>query len=467
MKLDLRSLAIFRMVLGLVVFSQALFLARDFEAFYSTAGVLQSPEGSENFLRLLLFGILPLFAVFLSIGLFTRLSTLLCFGMLIMVQNANPQILQGGDVLLRLLLFWSLFLPLGQVWSMDARWKLPVLSLPWTICLASWAITFQICFVYWFAALLKSDPLWTQNGNALFYALNIEHFTTPFGLYLRQYPDLLRVMTFATLCLEIGGPCLLFLPFRRDVFRLAAVIFFIGFHLMGMQSLLRIGLFPWVCATAWLIFIPGSFWDWVEGGINQSREFKKSKTKAKQTAIIHESAVPLNSRTFPLDYVGAVLVGLFFMDVAAWNLASLEGVSFMRWMQEHDVVGNTLRLDQRWNMYAPHPRQEHGWLVVPADLAEGQQIDLFTGQPVSWDKPEDLGAYFGDDRWRRYLSNLFDERDPKALQGYADYLVRRWSQHHGPDQKIQAVTIIFMRQVTMPDLTVTPPEKEILYFKAF
>jgi hypothetical protein len=117
-------------------------------------------------------------------------------------------------------------------------------------------------------------------------------------------------------------------------------------------------------------------------------------------------------------------------------------------------------------MYAPYPRKEHGWLVVPADLANGTQVDLFTGQPVSWDKPTDLGAYFGDDRWRRFLSNLFDDRDPQALQGYADYLVRNWNLRHEESEKVQDVSIVFMQQVTQPDLTVTSPEKNVLYFQA-
>ena len=139
----------------------------------------------------------------------------------------------------------------------------------------------------------------------------------------------------------------------------------------------------------------------------------------------------------------------------------------MQWMNKHDTFGSIVRLDQRWNMYAPAPRQNHGWLVVPADLANGTQVDLFTGQPVSWEKPKDIGAYFGDDRWRRYLSNLFDDQDPQALQGYANYLVRNWNQSHGNDQKVQAVTITFMRQETQPDLTVTAPEKDVLYFHAY
>jgi hypothetical protein len=464
MRLDFRSLAMFRIVLGLLVLCQSVLLSRDFAAFYQAGGVFPSHAWSEPLLQTLLFGVLPLFAVSLVLGFVTRLSTIFCLIGIVMVQNANPQILQGGDVLLRLLLFWSLFLPLGQMWSLDARFmKTKGLSLPWTTGLANWALILQICCVYWFASLLKSDPLWTQNGNALFYALNIEHFTTPFGLYLRQFPDLLRVITLATPWFELIGPCLLFIPFYRDACRLVAVTLFMSFHLIGMEALLRIGLFPWVCASAWLVFIPGSFWDWLKvrsDGIDKNE-------RAKQPAAKRGKEAP-TLRNWPvLDVAGSFLVVVSFLDVLAWNIASVNGVTSMQWMNKHDTFGTIVRFDQRWNMYAPAPRKEHGWLVVPADLANGTQVDLFTGQPVSWEKPRDIGAYFGDDRWRRYLSNLFDDQEPQALQGYADYLVRNWNQSHGEDQKIQAVTITFMKQETQPDLTITAPEKDVLYFHAY
>jgi len=447
------------MALACLVLNQSILLSRDFDVFYGTGGIFPSHAWRLPLLGPLIFGFLPLFAIGLLIGFFTRLSTFLCWTGLIVVQEANPQILQGGDVLLRLLLFWSLFLPLSQKWSVDARFrKASFISLPWTTCLAEWALTFQICFVYWFAALLKSDPLWTQNGNALFYALNIEHFTTPLGLYMRQFSDFLRILTFGTLGLEILGPCLLFIPYRRDACRLCAVAFFIGFHLIGMQSLLRIGLFPWVCASAWLVFIPGSFWEWL--GTRQEILPKGKKAKTRQESSFHR-------RWTPLDYGCSALIIAAFLDIMAWNIASVSGSISLHWMKQHDAFGNALRLDQRWNMYAPYPRKEHGWLVIPADLADGTQVDLFTGQSVSWEKPKDIGAYFGDDHWRRYLSNLSDDRDPQVLQGYADYLVHHWNQAHGQNQKIQAIAIIFVKQVTLPDLTITSPEKDVLYFHEF
>ncbi len=466
-RFDPRSRALFRVALGLQVLSQSLLLSRDFAFFYQPDGVYPSanPSGSPLF-HLLIGGLLPLLACALVVGFLTRLATLGCYLSLIFVHGANADILQGGDVLLRLLLFWSLFLPLGEVWSLDSRFKwMPRLSLPRTTSLTTGALTLQVCFVYWFAALLKSDPLWTQNGNALFYALSIEHFTTPFGLYLRQFPNLLRVLTFGTLCLEFAGPFLLLIPYQRDRLRLIAVILFVGFHLIGMQALLRIGLFPWVCATAWLIFIPGSTWDWLTAKEATPAGRKKEKIKRLATEQLKTAKA---TRAWPaLDYVCSALVIAAFLDVLTWNIASVRGNDAMRWLTQHDVLGNALRLDQRWNMYAPYPRSDHGWLIVAADLANGTEVDLFTSQPVSWDKPNDLGAYFGDDRWRRFLSNLFDEQDPKALQAYADYLVRRWNQQHPPGVVVQTVTIYYMKQVTQLDLTVTSPEKDAIYFYSY
>ncbi len=441
------------MALGLLVLSQSIVLSQDFSAFYQADGVGVFPASFfpqtvvESIVHGVLIGILPLAALGLIAGFLTRVSNLVCFAGLIVVQQANPHILQGGDVLLRLLLFWSLFLPLSQVWSLDVQYNRISALLPLTTGLASWALTLQICFVYWFAVLLKSDPLWTQNGNALFYALNIEHFTTPFGLYLRQYPDFLRVLTFATLGLEVFGPCLLFIPLRREDFRLAAVVLFVGFHLVGMQSLLRIGLFPWVCATAWLVFLPRSFWDWLLIRYRRLAQIKTEKIKGRNTIQKKGQNAPVLPTC---DYACSILIVLSLADVLAWNITSVIGDGARREMQQHDAFGNVLRLEQQWNMYAPYPRNEHGWLVVPADLANGTQVDLFTGQSVSWDKPQDIGASFRNDRWRRYLSNLFDDQNPQTLHGYADYLVRNWNQCHGALQQVQAVTIIFMKQVTLP-----------------
>jgi hypothetical protein len=224
---------------------------------------------------------------------------------------------------------------------------------------------------------------------------------------------------------------------------------FIGFHLVCMQALLRIGLFPWACAIAWLPFIPGSAWDWAQ---------KKLRLPASSARKVDRE----NHRFWPLlDYAGCGLVFLAAVDVMAWNISSLPGAPKV----SIHTFGSILA--QRWNMYAPYPRKVHGWLVVPADLANGQQVDLFTGKALSWDKPKDIGAYFGDDLWRRFISNLFDNQNPADLKRYADYQVRKWDQIHSPDKDVQTVSIIFMRETTLPNFSVSPAEKDALYFETF
>jgi hypothetical protein len=49
----------------------------------------------------------------------------LSFLMLVSVHGRNPTLMQGGDHLMRAMLFWSIFLPLGARWSFDAAGREP------------------------------------------------------------------------------------------------------------------------------------------------------------------------------------------------------------------------------------------------------------------------------------------------------------------------------------------------------
>ena len=399
---------------------------------------------------MLLRVVLPIFSVLLILGFFTRVGALVCWFGVLAVQGANPAILYGGDRLLDLLLYWSIFLPLGTVWSLESSLiKSAAPPLPTTTRWAGWAITLQICFVYWFAALAKSDPVWTQNHNALFYALSIEYLTSPWGEYLRHFPGLLRWLTAATLWFEFLGPLLLFVPFQRDRFRLAAVVLFLAFHLVGMQALLRIGFFPWVCAVAWLIFIPASTWDALAGPAAQ----RAPSTKPSGWVRL-------------LDRGLTALVFFSIADALLWNLVTFRNSDSDDWLKRRDPTAAILHLDQHWRMYAPFPLPDHGWLVIPADLADGTQVDLFTGHSVSWATPTDIRDYLGRDRWRIYLADLFTNQVPERLQHYGDYLTNQWNQAH-PDNKVRSISIIFMKMSTHPDLTVTGPERVTLYSRKY
>jgi len=211
-------------------------------------------------IQAMLFLIAGVFAVALLLGYRTRFVTFVSWFLLVSLQSRNFIINQGGDTLLRVLLFWSMFLPLGACYSLDAALNTSQRKMPQRIVsAASVAVLFQICFMYWFTVVLKSGATWKE-GNAIYYALNIDQLATPLGHYLLNFPRLLKFLTYSTIWFERLGPLLPFIPFFTGPLRTAAVFLFILFH-FGMGLCLKLGIFSYVSAVAWLVFLPSWFWE--------------------------------------------------------------------------------------------------------------------------------------------------------------------------------------------------------------
>ncbi|BAQ66671.1 HTTM domain-containing protein [Geminocystis sp. NIES-3709] len=274
---DLRSLALFRICLGILILIDLTVRFQDLKAHYTDFGVLPRDVlltrhfnpwfwsihlfSGQSLFQIALFLMTGICAIALILGYQTRLFTILSWFFLVSLQNRNPLINNSGDVLFRLLLFWSIFLPLGSYYSVDYALNLAKNKLSKKIFSgATIALTFQICLIYWCAWLFKSDPIWRVEGTAVYYALSLDLFATSFGKYLLNFPELLKFLNFATLSIELIGPFFLFMPIFTDSFRLATVIVFIGLHL-GFRLALIIGIFYLVSCTGWLIFIPSFVWD--------------------------------------------------------------------------------------------------------------------------------------------------------------------------------------------------------------
>ena len=132
---DIRSLALFRMGLALILLWDIATRFPDLAAHYSDWGVLPRDVLIAKFINVahlsiylingswaftfVCFAAAALFAMALLIGYKTRLATVASWIFLISLHSRNPLILQGGDMFLRLLLFWAMFLPLGACWSID------------------------------------------------------------------------------------------------------------------------------------------------------------------------------------------------------------------------------------------------------------------------------------------------------------------------------------------------------------
>src|SRR5262249_19688383 len=128
---DPRPLALFRVAFGLTLLHDLFDYARDLTAFASDAGML--PRGAQAeplawsafelvgdpraVAALYAGGVLVTLAF--TLGYRTRLANLLAWLFFTSLHNRNLYVTDGGDDLVRILLFLSLFTDLGCAWSAD------------------------------------------------------------------------------------------------------------------------------------------------------------------------------------------------------------------------------------------------------------------------------------------------------------------------------------------------------------
>lgn len=274
--IDLRTLALFRILLAGVVIADLIGRARDLSAHYTDTGILPRADlighlgqwqpslhfasGSAAGQALLFFGA-GLAALSLLVGYRTRAATVISWLFLVSLQARNELIAQGGDSLLSMLLFWGMFLPLGARASIDAALDRTVAAEPNAYCsVATAALLIQCMSVYFFSALLKSGPAWIPDGTAVYYALHIDYLATPIAVWLRQFPGLMTALTYYVWYLELIGPWLMFSPFIHVPLRLVVMVLLISMHI-GFFLCLEIGIFPFISIASLLAFTPGSVWD--------------------------------------------------------------------------------------------------------------------------------------------------------------------------------------------------------------
>ena len=62
------------------------------------------------------------------------------------------------------------------------------------LSIATLGLLLQVCHLYWYAGLYKDHEIW-HSGQAVMYALEIDEFTTPLGLWLKGQPLLMSLLT--------------------------------------------------------------------------------------------------------------------------------------------------------------------------------------------------------------------------------------------------------------------------------
>ena len=576
--IDLRTLALLRVMLASMVIVDLVLRSRDLAAHYSDAGILPRAALIGEFHRWLpsihllsgsprvqaaLFIVAGLFALALLVGYRTRLVTIVSWALLLSLQARNPVIYHGADLLLRLLLFWGMFLPLGARFSIDAALDRRAQERPNAyFSAATMALLVQCMLVYLFGALLKSGSAWIPDGTAIYFAVHLDYLATPFGVWIGQFPRLLQLLTYFVWCLELVSPLLMFSPVFRLPLRLLAMTLLIAMHL-GFFLCLRIGPFPFVSITSLLAFTPGEVWDWLGSRIRTEERrgvaiyydepcefcrkvclilrtfllppetpicraqqepeiyremqahnswvvvdydgsrhvrwdavalvFKRSwlfwpvgavlgaRALAKVGDRVYETvarnrgrlaewsavALPYRERSIEPSWLANAVVGGLLLLVVSINLQTLPGFPY-RLPRFAQGIEMALRLDQRWNTFAPAPSRTDGWFVVSGETANGLPADVLhdrIGAP-DWKRPEHLASAYQDYRWRRYLVRLPFKQDAKYRPYYAQYLCRTWNEGRPRDERLVRLEIYFNFELVPPNYEPRDTQQMFVYASA-
>lgn len=439
--IDLRSLALLRIGLGVAVLADVATRAFDVVGLYSDRGVLPrdlllAMEGRGVYLSAhywagahplfegALFALTAACAVALMFGWRTWLATLACWYLVSSVQIRQPLAYMGGDSILRLLLFWGLFLPLSARFSLDeARGRVRPQADRF-LSGATVALLLQVCLIYWTTGIRKRGQLW-RDGQAILYALHLDEWATPLGVWLRDYPSLLEPVSYATLGLELFGPFLAFVPIYTPACRLATVAIFWAFH-VGLALAMNIGLFPLFSMVAWLPFVPTEAW-----------------TRLGTSTRIGPAA-PRHWRARVAS--GAALVCLAYVVLL---LAERARVTPRVIPAPLTAVGTALRLQQAWDMFAPDPPTVTIRHHLRKTMEDGSQVV----------EPADTSF-----RWIVYLSRV---DAPRPLDHPLAQSIRRFARQHcandgSPDARRVARVAVVTEQRQIHDDGLSEPRSRAL-----
>lgn len=151
-----------------------------------------------------------------------------------------------------------------------------------------------------------------------------------------------------------------------------------------------------------------------------------------------------------------LLAGFFLVYVVTYNISLYDRFNWkvtedMRWVTQVQAFAS-IGIWQNWKLFAPYPMMDDGWYVIPAKLANGKSVDLWReGSPVNFDKPSQVRHDYKNNRWVKYMRNIYLARNAHLRVYFGRYLCREWnSDHYGPEQ-LRTFSIVYMMERTLPD----------------
>lgn len=227
------------------------------------------------------FWIFVLQTICLLLGFASRFSAASVFVWVVSFQHRNQLILDGEDKVLRLMGFFLIFIPLAEVWSVDA-WlfgRAQPADERYLSKGSPWAQRLLQCFM---VLVMFATGLWKfageswRDGTALYYVARIDDLFGRFPVphYLFDTPWTVRAMTWSVLYVELAIPFLIWIPKARRF----SLLVLLAFHLSNEWAM-HLFLFHWIMLCGWMSFLKSEdldavarFWQRVVGGAKRASQ---------------------------------------------------------------------------------------------------------------------------------------------------------------------------------------------------
>ena len=452
--IDTRSLAVFRILAGILIIADVFLRLRNFRFFYTDGGAMPVSlareltheyavsvffiSGSPT-VTLALFGIHLLVGVALLLGYHTRVAAVLAFVFVVSLDFRMPLATSYADILFRHLLFWGMFLPLGQRFSLDAIRSDDAPAQTYT-GLAGAFVLIQMVAMY--IANGSHKIPWREDwlsGNSLYGILHYDSVSWLLGPYLREFPLIMQLGSVKWYILMLGAPMLLLLAGRARYF--AAIVYASG-HLF-MAATVRIGAFPFVALMGLALFCGPRAWSdarWIAARFGVLERINGAvETAARRGAAIDSrlprAALPEGPVIERLRFPATVLVmmivivsGVFIIVPTLGTVGAMDEDTTVPLQEEVQTVQAGVRLDQPpWRFYQG-PIGSDEYYVFAGLTATGETVDVYNDRPLAWDRPHGPHNHKQLDTYRErfYMYSIESRSNPafsdNADEVYAEYL---------------------------------------------
>lgn len=280
---DASTLCLFRVLLGFFLFLNGISLVEDFDAWFGVGSnsllpladsfelysdfriniyKILSPTESTAWVILMTYIVSSL--TFMA-GFKTRLSSIVCFILLVSIQNRNYTILNSGDTIMRCMMFMMIFAPCHVKYSIDA-WLKEKSGTPYSVDISLLTVRLlqlQFTLVYLATTLFKLRGYDWVDGTAIYYTSRLVNFQRVVIPVIFDYPSLVKSITWGALFIEFAMGTLIWVKEWRKWVLVAGLLL----HL-GIEVSMSIGFFEWVMISAYVLFL-------------EPQEINFFKTKAK------------------------------------------------------------------------------------------------------------------------------------------------------------------------------------------